>query len=159
MCAAAFYPNYFKTIYNDQMETEVMRQLCGKNPKTTIQVKGLEDPAIYHVRLKNIFKACGDKVIMHYDRSKAYVEFSDYYEVNERIPSGVYFALFLGKTLRAEKLILPPARSAFHFERLLRIMRYNIFAFCYLINLKMIEIIKETKLIIKDDIFSLFLVV
>lgn len=127
MCAAAFYPNYFKTNYNKQMEDEIMRQLCGKNPKTTIQVRGLPPPVlIFHNRLKQIFKACSDKIILHYDQNRAYIEFRDFYEVSSRVSSGVYFALFLNRVFRDENLKIPPIRqSAFHIEKFFKFLKYE----------------------------------
>lgn len=91
MCAAAFYPNYFKTIYNEQIDDQILRQLCGKDPKTTVMVRGLPEPTcIFHKRLKMLFESCSDKVIVHYDHDRAYVEFRDFYHVHERVVSGVY---------------------------------------------------------------------
>lgn len=125
MCAAAFYPNYFSTIFNEQQESEIIRQLCGKNPKTTIQVRGLPEPLpVFHARLKQLFKCCGDRLILHYDHNRAYVEFRDFYEVSDQIGSGVYFSMFLNRMFREEKLVVPPvAHGTFHYDMLIRFLK------------------------------------
>lgn len=120
MCAAAFYPNYFKTHLNPESSKEIIRQLCGKNPKSTVQVRGLPEPvALNHAKLKTIFEACAPNCILHYDRNRAYVEFRDFYEITNKIASGVYFAMFLSKMLSGEqKLAVPPiVENRYYYEK------------------------------------------
>lgn len=112
-----------------------MRQLCGKDPKTTIQVRGLPEPLpLFHVRLKQLFKCCGDRIILHYDHNRAYIEFRDFYEVADQIASGVYFSMFLNRMFRDEKLIIPPITSEIYvYDRIIQLLRFHYFKILFFI--------------------------
>ncbi|KFP91773.1 Putative ATP-dependent RNA helicase TDRD9, partial [Apaloderma vittatum] len=73
--AGAFYPNYFT--FGKCDEEIAVRQLAGKDPKTTVMVKNIPPYGyLYHEQLQSQFRQCGQVKSIAYDRSKAFVEFS-----------------------------------------------------------------------------------
>jgi ATP-dependent RNA helicase TDRD9 len=117
MVAGAFYPNYYKTNLID--EKNVIRDLSGRDPHSTVCVKGFEtySPVLYHTQIKNTFKACADNLILHYEGNKAFIEFKDFYKVTNKIANGVYFSLKLNsikinaKGTEGTGIYVPPVRQ------------------------------------------------
>ncbi|XP_009958204.1 PREDICTED: putative ATP-dependent RNA helicase TDRD9, partial [Leptosomus discolor] len=73
--AGAFYPNYFR--FGKCDEEVAVRQLAGKDPKTTVMLKGIPPYGyLYHKQLQSLFRQCGQVKSIAYDGSKAFVEFS-----------------------------------------------------------------------------------
>ncbi|NWU59244.1 TDRD9 helicase, partial [Dromas ardeola] len=73
--AGAFYPNYFTFGKSD--EKVAMRDLAGKDPKTTVMLKNIPPYGyLYHKQLQSLFRQCGQVKSIAYDGSKAFVEFS-----------------------------------------------------------------------------------
>lgn len=81
MVAAAFYPNYFKTVEVDQ--DRVIRDLNTKNPKNTVRLKGLPEnqnlpensPILYYKAIKDAYGHCATNLIVHFDGHKVFIEF------------------------------------------------------------------------------------
>ncbi|XP_075609122.1 ATP-dependent RNA helicase TDRD9 [Balearica regulorum gibbericeps] len=73
--AGAFYPNYFT--FGKYDEEIAVRDLAGKDPKTTIMLKNVPPYGyLYHKQLQSLFRQCGQVKSIAYDGSKAFVEFS-----------------------------------------------------------------------------------
>ncbi|XP_061854824.1 ATP-dependent RNA helicase TDRD9 [Colius striatus] len=73
--AGAFYPNYF-TVGKCEEQLAV-RQLNGKDPKTTVMLKKMPPYGfLYHKQLQSLLRQCGEVKSIAYDGSKAFVEFS-----------------------------------------------------------------------------------
>ncbi|XP_004584571.2 ATP-dependent RNA helicase TDRD9 isoform X1 [Ochotona princeps] len=73
--AGAFYPNYFT--FGQPDEEMAVRELAGKDPKTTIVLKHI--PAygfLYYKQLQSLFRQCGQVKSIVFDGAKAFVEFS-----------------------------------------------------------------------------------
>uniref|UniRef100_A0A8C8AEG8 ATP-dependent RNA helicase TDRD9 n=1 Tax=Otus sunia TaxID=257818 RepID=A0A8C8AEG8_9STRI len=72
--AGAFYPNYFT--FGKYDEKIAVRQLAGKDPKTTVMLKNIPPYGyLYHKQLQSLFRQCGQVKSIAYDGSKAFVEF------------------------------------------------------------------------------------
>ncbi|OXB73584.1 UNVERIFIED_CONTAM: hypothetical protein H355_005299 [Colinus virginianus] len=73
--AGAFYPNYFTFQKCD--EEGAMRELGGKDPKTTVLLKNIPPFGyLYHNQLQSQFRQCGQVKSVTYDGFRAFVEFS-----------------------------------------------------------------------------------
>ncbi|XP_035870118.1 LOW QUALITY PROTEIN: ATP-dependent RNA helicase TDRD9 [Phyllostomus discolor] len=73
--AGAFYPNYFT--FGQPDEEMAMRELAGKDPKTTIVLKHAPPYGfLYHKQLQSLFRQCGQVKSIVFDGAKAFVEFS-----------------------------------------------------------------------------------
>ncbi|NXU50708.1 TDRD9 helicase, partial [Turnix velox] len=73
--AGAFYPNYFT--FGNCDEKIIMRDLAGKDPKTTVMLKNIPPYGyLYHKQLQSLFRQCGQVKSISYDGLKAFVEFS-----------------------------------------------------------------------------------
>ncbi|KAK2190456.1 hypothetical protein NP493_81g02000 [Ridgeia piscesae] len=102
----AFYPNYF--VKGESDEEEAMRFMSGRNPFTTVMVKGLpsNQGALYRENLENMFSRCDGvrKPKIHFEETRAYIEFvrdsSAKHEVSRILPA-VYLAI------RTRQLRLP----------------------------------------------------
>lgn len=92
--AGAFYPNYFQsTVIN---EYEASKMISGQDIKNAVMIKGLpmNQGILYHSKLMEMFSFCSKYVQIHYEDTKAYIEFkSSYEEVNTSINFGVYLAI------------------------------------------------------------------
>lgn len=73
--AGAFYPNYFVASKID--EYDAYKSVCGKDIKSTVMVKGLpmNEGKLYHAQIMKIFQYCSRLMQIHYEDSKAYIEF------------------------------------------------------------------------------------
>ncbi|XP_005410877.1 PREDICTED: putative ATP-dependent RNA helicase TDRD9 isoform X2 [Chinchilla lanigera] len=73
--AGAFYPNYFT--FGQPDEEMAVRELAGKDPKTTIVLKHLPPYGfLYYKQLQSLFRQCGQVKSIVVDGAKAFVEFS-----------------------------------------------------------------------------------
>ncbi|KAF4018174.1 hypothetical protein G4228_009423 [Cervus hanglu yarkandensis] len=73
--AGAFYPNYFT--FGQPDEEIAMRELAGKDPKTTVVLKHIPPYGfLYHQQLQSLFRQCGQVKSIVFDGAKAFVEFS-----------------------------------------------------------------------------------
>ncbi|XP_036100810.1 ATP-dependent RNA helicase TDRD9 [Molossus molossus] len=73
--AGAFYPNYFT--FGQPDEEMAVRELAGKDPKTTIVLKHAPPYGfLYHKQLQSLFRQCGQVKSIVFDGAKAFVEFS-----------------------------------------------------------------------------------
>ncbi|XP_032480037.1 ATP-dependent RNA helicase TDRD9 isoform X1 [Phocoena sinus] len=73
--AGAFYPNYFTFGHPD--EEMAVRELAGKDPKTTIVLKHVPPYGfLYYKQLQSLFRQCGQVRSIVFDGAKAFVEFS-----------------------------------------------------------------------------------
>ncbi|XP_063803508.1 ATP-dependent RNA helicase TDRD9 isoform X2 [Pseudophryne corroboree] len=73
--AGAFYPNYFT--YGKPDEELGVRELGGKDPKTTILLKNVPPYGfLYHKQIQSLFRQCGQVKAILFDGSRAFVEFS-----------------------------------------------------------------------------------
>ncbi|XP_053080992.1 ATP-dependent RNA helicase TDRD9 isoform X2 [Acinonyx jubatus] len=73
--AGAFYPNYFT--FGQPDEEMAVRELAGKDPKTTIVLKHIPPYGfLYHKQLQSLFRQCGQVKSVVFDGTKAFVEFS-----------------------------------------------------------------------------------
>ncbi|XP_057589558.1 ATP-dependent RNA helicase TDRD9 [Hippopotamus amphibius kiboko] len=73
--AGAFYPNYFT--FGQPDEEMAVRELAGKDPKTTIVLKHIPPYGfLYFKQLQSLFRQCGQVKSIVFDGAKAFVEFS-----------------------------------------------------------------------------------
>ncbi|XP_004603827.1 ATP-dependent RNA helicase TDRD9 [Sorex araneus] len=73
--AGAFYPNYFT--FGQPDEEMAMRELAGKDPKTTIVLKHIPPYGfLYYKQMQSLFRQCGQVKSIVFDGAKAFVEFS-----------------------------------------------------------------------------------
>ncbi|XP_053521960.1 ATP-dependent RNA helicase TDRD9 [Artibeus jamaicensis] len=73
--AGAFYPNYFT--FGQPDEEMAVRELAGKDPKTTIVLKRVPPYGfLYHKQLQSFFRQCGQVKSIVFEGAKAFVEFS-----------------------------------------------------------------------------------
>uniref|UniRef100_A0A452VL87 ATP-dependent RNA helicase TDRD9 n=1 Tax=Ursus maritimus TaxID=29073 RepID=A0A452VL87_URSMA len=74
--AGAFYPNYFT--FGQPDEEMAVRELAGKDPKTTIVLKHIPPYGfLYYKQLQSLFRQCGQvKSIVFDGANRAFVEFS-----------------------------------------------------------------------------------
>ena len=92
--AGAFYPNFFQSTIND--EHEVSRMVSGKDYRKTVMIKNLpmKQGVLYHYALLEMFKICSKQIQIHYEDSKAYLEFKMESQVAKtNINFGVYMAV------------------------------------------------------------------
>ncbi|XP_066468396.1 ATP-dependent RNA helicase TDRD9 [Tiliqua scincoides] len=90
--AGAFYPNYFTFGYHD--EEIAMRELSGKDPKTTIMLKNIPPYGfLYYKTLQSLFRQCGQVKSITYDGTKAFIEFSRNPMAGFKTLPAVYIAL------------------------------------------------------------------
>lgn len=119
--AGAFYPNYFVTEPVDP--TNVIKTLNGKNPRNTVLIKGFTDNKgiLYHNQIKQMFKACGKNLTMHYERTKAFVEFKGNFDIHTKVSFEVYLAVLMRKVtnFRDKYLELRMAKNNDHNMRIL----------------------------------------
>ncbi|XP_077323696.1 ATP-dependent RNA helicase TDRD9 isoform X1 [Lithobates pipiens] len=73
--AGSFYPNYFT--YGPSDQESAIRELGGKDPKTTIVLKNVPPYGfLYHKQMQSLFRQCGQVKSILFDGSRAFVEFS-----------------------------------------------------------------------------------
>ncbi|KAF6352554.1 tudor domain containing 9 [Rhinolophus ferrumequinum] len=73
--AGAFYPNYFT--FGQPDEEMAVRELAGKDPKTTIVLKHVPPYGfLYYKQLQSLLRQCGQVKSIVFDGTKAFVEFS-----------------------------------------------------------------------------------
>lgn len=94
LIAGAFYPNYFQSSIND--EYDVSKMVSGKDYRQTVMIKGLpmKQGVLYHYPLTDMFQLCSKLIQIHYEDTKAYIEFkSDSDVAKTKINFGVYMAI------------------------------------------------------------------
>ncbi|XP_077997158.1 ATP-dependent RNA helicase TDRD9-like [Glandiceps talaboti] len=70
----AFYPNYF--VCGPADEAEAVRALSGKDPLTTVMVKGVPPMGhLYKNQIASIFRPCGKGKRLYFEDTRCYVEF------------------------------------------------------------------------------------
>ncbi|XP_035182722.1 ATP-dependent RNA helicase TDRD9 isoform X1 [Oxyura jamaicensis] len=90
--AGAFYPNYFT--FQKCNEEVAVRDLAGKDPKTTVLVKNIPPYGyLYHKQLQSLFRQCGQVKSVVYDGSRAFVEFSHNPMEGFKILPAVYMSI------------------------------------------------------------------
>ncbi|XP_028923681.1 ATP-dependent RNA helicase TDRD9 isoform X2 [Ornithorhynchus anatinus] len=90
--AGAFYPNYFTFGHCD--EEIATRELCGKDPKTTIMLKHIPPYGfLYFKQLQTLFRPCGQIKSILFDGNKAFLEFSRSPVERFKVHPGVYMAM------------------------------------------------------------------
>ncbi|XP_038599213.1 ATP-dependent RNA helicase TDRD9 isoform X2 [Tachyglossus aculeatus] len=90
--SGAFYPNYFTFGYCD--EEIATRELCGKDPKTTIMLKHIPPYGfLYFKQLQALFRPCGQIKSILFDGNKAFLEFSRNPVERFKVHPGVYMAM------------------------------------------------------------------
>eukprot|EP00075_Anas_platyrhynchos_P024477 XP_027313730.1 ATP-dependent RNA helicase TDRD9 [Anas platyrhynchos] len=90
--AGAFYPNYFT--FQKCNEEVAIRDLAGKDPKTTVLVKNIPPYGyLYHKQLQSLFRQCGQVKSVLYDGSRAFVEFSHNPVEGFKILPAVYMSI------------------------------------------------------------------
>nr|XP_020767519.1 putative ATP-dependent RNA helicase TDRD9 isoform X2 [Odocoileus virginianus texanus] len=90
--AGAFYPNYFT--FGQPDEEIAMRELAGKDPKTTVVLKHIPPYGfVYHQQLQSLFRQCGQVKSIVFDGAKAFVEFSRNPTERFRTLPAVYMAI------------------------------------------------------------------
>lgn len=92
--AGAFYPNYFNANPIDLQEAE--KQVSLKDLKNTVQIKNLpnNEGILYRKKLHEIFSACSNSLLLHFENTKAYIEFKNQYsEGVGNVNLGVYLAV------------------------------------------------------------------
>ncbi len=89
--AGAFYPNYFNGIPIDLDES--MRLISCRDYRNTVVVKNLPraESILYTKQLTNLFAPCSDSVQVHYEDTKAYIEFKSKSEVVSKVNLGKIF--------------------------------------------------------------------
>lgn len=98
---SAFYPNYFNASTLDIEEAE--RSVCLKDIRNTVQIKNLpnNEGFLYHQKLIELFKFCSNSIQLHFENTKAYVEFKNQYE---HTPSTVNIAIYLAVQMRLMRI-------------------------------------------------------
>jgi HrpA-like RNA helicase len=94
LIAGAFYPNYFNALRPDP--TETTRMVSGKDPCNTVQIKNLpnNEGVLYHKALIDMFSVCSKLVQVHFEDTKACIEFKSKFEqVSSTVNLGVYLAV------------------------------------------------------------------
>ncbi|XP_006160134.1 ATP-dependent RNA helicase TDRD9 isoform X2 [Tupaia chinensis] len=90
--AGAFYPNYFT--FGQPDEEMAVRELAGKDPKTTIVLKHIPPYGfLYYKQLQSLFRQCGQVRSIVFDGTKAFVEFSRNPTERFRTLPAVYMAI------------------------------------------------------------------
>lgn len=91
--AGAFYPNYFNANPIDLKQAE--KSVSLKNIKNTVQIKGLpnNEGVLYRNKLTEIFRTCSNSTQLHFEDTKAYVEFRYQDEVTSKVNLSVYLAV------------------------------------------------------------------
>ncbi len=87
--AGAFYPNYFNGIPIDLDES--MRLISCRDYRNTVVMKNLpqNESILYTKQLTNLFGACGDSIQVHYEDTKAYIEFKSKCEITSKVNLGM----------------------------------------------------------------------
>ncbi len=77
---SAFYPNHFNAQTLDIEEAE--RSVFLKDIKNTVQIKNLpnNEGFLYHQKLIDLFKFCSNSIQLHFENTKAYIEFKNQYD-------------------------------------------------------------------------------
>nr|XP_023681327.1 ATP-dependent RNA helicase TDRD9 isoform X1 [Paramormyrops kingsleyae] len=108
--AGAFYPNYFNVGEID--EELAYKELCGHNPKTTVQVRNVPSFGfLYYKQLQSLFRQCGPVKSITYDGSRAYMEF---YKTSARgtgVLPEVSLALLMAQQRLPKDLLVHPSNA------------------------------------------------
>ncbi|XP_012579883.1 PREDICTED: putative ATP-dependent RNA helicase TDRD9 [Condylura cristata] len=108
--AGAFYPNYFT--FGQPDEEMAVRELAGRDPKTTIVLKHLPPYGfLYYRQLQSLFRQCGQVKSIVFDGAKAFVEFSR--SPTERVKTlpAVYMAVKMSQLKVSLELSVHPAEE------------------------------------------------
>ena len=118
--AGAFYPNYFTSQPIDIQEAYKM--VSFKDLKSTVQLKNLpiNEGMLYHQKLCEMFRVCSNSIQLHFEDTKAIVEFKN---KCEEVESSVNFGVYLAVKMRLINLPLKLKRYTTEFknEKLKRI--------------------------------------
>ncbi len=97
LIAGAFYPNYFtaEPIDIDQAE----KYVALKDVKNTVMIKNLpnNEGIFYQQKLQEIFSICSNSAQIHFDSTKAFIEFKTQYE---QMSTNVNIAVYLAVQMR-----------------------------------------------------------
>ncbi|CAK6431722.1 unnamed protein product [Pipistrellus nathusii] len=108
--AGAFYPNYFT--FGQPDEEMAVRELAGKDPKTTIVLKHTPPYGfLYHKQLQSLFRQCGQVKSIVCDGAKAFVEFSRNPTERFKVLPAVYMAVKLSQLKVALELSVHSAEE------------------------------------------------
>uniref|UniRef100_A0A646QES9 Probable ATP-dependent RNA helicase spindle-E n=1 Tax=Hemiscolopendra marginata TaxID=943146 RepID=A0A646QES9_9MYRI len=77
LVAGAFYPYYF--IRSEPDEENIIRSLSGNNPFTTVMITNIpaNQGILYSHDIESFFQGFGCKINLHFEQSKAFVEFTN----------------------------------------------------------------------------------
>ncbi|EPQ01481.1 Putative ATP-dependent RNA helicase TDRD9 [Myotis brandtii] len=108
--AGAFYPNYFT--FGQPDEEMAVRELAGKDPKTTIVLKHTPPYGfLYHKQLQSLFRQCGQVKSIVFDGAKAFVEFSRNPTERFKVLPAVYMAVKMSQLKVALELSVHSAEE------------------------------------------------
>nr|KAF6269981.1 tudor domain containing 9 [Myotis myotis] len=108
--AGAFYPNYFT--FGQPDEEMAVRELAGKDPKTTIVLKHTPPYGfLYHKQLQSLFRQCGQVKSIVFDGTKAFVEFSRNPTERFKVLPAVYMAVKMSQLKVALELSVHSAEE------------------------------------------------
>ncbi|ELK28630.1 Putative ATP-dependent RNA helicase TDRD9 [Myotis davidii] len=108
--AGAFYPNYFT--FGQPDEEMAVRELAGKDPKTTIVLKHTPPYGfLYHKQLQSLFRQCGQVKSIVFDGTKAFVEFSRNPTERFKVLPAVYMAVKMAQLKVALELSVHSAEE------------------------------------------------
>ena len=93
----AFYPNYFNGFKVDLENAQKM--VAGRDPKNTVQLKNMPsgEGILYSQQLNDMFKPCANLVQVHFEETRAYVEFKS---KCDSVPSNVNLGVYLAVQMR-----------------------------------------------------------
>ncbi|XP_007176293.2 ATP-dependent RNA helicase TDRD9 isoform X3 [Balaenoptera acutorostrata] len=108
--AGAFYPNYFT--FGQPDEEMAVRELAGKDPKTTIVLKHVPPYGfLYYKQLQSLFRQCGQVRSIVFDGAKAFVEFSRNPTERFKTLPAVYMAIKMSQLKVSLKLSVHSAEE------------------------------------------------
>lgn len=99
--AGAFYPNYFSAPKIDIQEA--LKNVSGRSLHDTVQIKNLpmNEGILYNQKITELFRQCSNRIQIHYEDSKAYIEFKG--KLDEE-PTNVNFGVYLAVQMRLLRL-------------------------------------------------------
>ncbi|XP_071517093.1 ATP-dependent RNA helicase TDRD9 [Panulirus ornatus] len=113
--AAAFFPHYYKRNVSEEYERETCRELNGHDPFTTVVLGGLppDTNILYDHQIRQLFKECSQNLIIHYEGSKAYIQFprlggstnkeEHFQDIPGECPTSMYLALKMRQVKRIQQ--------------------------------------------------------
>jgi hypothetical protein len=124
LLCGAFYPNYYMSEEID--ENDAYRMVSGKNLKSTVMIKGLpiNEGVLYHDKILTIFKSCASQLQVHYENSKAYVEFKNMRNQESDVRTIIGLSVYLAVQMRLLRIPLVIERYNNH-EASERMLEFN----------------------------------